>query len=90
MRSTKRCLKKVIGRAHLSLNKLTTMLAEIEAMLKSISLAYVSSDDEEEPITPSHLIIWCRILGLLDDPDQQCELDGPEFALKDNQVARRV
>ena len=90
MRSTKHCLNKVIERAYLSLDELMTMLAEIEAVLNSISLAYISSDDEKEPITPSHLIVWCWILSLLDDLDQQCELDGPEFALKDDQVARRV
>ena len=33
VRSTKRCLKKLIGRAHLPLDELTTALAEIEAMI---------------------------------------------------------
>ena len=84
----KRCLKKVIGREHLSQDKLTTMLAEIEAVLNSTLLAYVSADDEQEPITPSHLIVGRRILSLPDDLDQQCELDDPEFTLKDDQVVR--
>ena len=90
VRSTKRCLKKVIGRAHLSLDELTTMLAEIEAVLNSRPLAYVSADDEEEPITPSHLIVGRWILSLPDDLDQEYDLDDLEFTLKDDQVARRV
>ena len=56
VRSTKCCLKKVIGRAHLSLDELTTMLAEIEVVLNSRPLAYVSADDEKKtanyPIPP--------------------------------------
>ena len=66
------------------------MLAEIEAVLNSRPLAYVSADDEEEPITPSHLIVGRRILSLPDDLDQEYDLDDPEFTLKDDQVARRV
>ena len=42
VRSTKRCLKKLIGRAHISLDELTTALAEIEAVLNSRPLSYVS------------------------------------------------
>ena len=57
VRSTKRCLKKLIGRAHFSLDELTTALAEVEAVLNSRPLSYFSGEDMEEPITPSHLIV---------------------------------
>ena len=69
VRSTKRCLKKMIGRAHFSLDELTTALAEIEAILNSRPLAYTSVEDVEEPITPSHLIIGRRLLSLPDNLD---------------------
>ena len=65
-RCTKHCLKKLIGRAHFSLDELTTALAEIEAVLNSRPLSYVSGNDMEEPITPSHLIVGRRILDLPD------------------------
>ena len=65
-RSIKCCLKKLIGRAHFSLDELTTALAEIEAVLNSRPLSYVSGNDMEEPITPSHLIVGRRILDLPD------------------------
>ena len=66
VRSTKRCLKKLIGRAHFSLDELTTALAEIEAGLNSRPLSYISG---KKPITPSHLIVGRRILNLPDNLD---------------------
>ena len=90
VRSTKRCLKKLIGRAHFSLDELTTALAEIEAVLNSRPLSYISSDDMEEPITPSHLIIGRRILNLPDNLDGGCDLDDDDFTLDTNQVSSRV
>ena len=69
VRSTKCCLKKLTGRDHFSLNELTTALAEIEAVLNSRPLSYISGRDMEEPITPSHLVIGCQILNLPDNLD---------------------
>ena len=66
VRSTKCCLKKLIGRAHFSLDVLTTALAETEAVLNSRPLSYVSGEDMEEPITPSHWIVGRQILNLLE------------------------
>jgi len=90
VRSTKRCLKKLIGRAHFSLDELTTALAEIEAVLNSRPLSYVSGDDMEEPITPSHLIIGRRILDLPDNLDYVCDLNDNEFTLDTSQATNRV
>ena len=90
VRSTKRCLRKLIGRAHFSLDELTTALAEIEAVFNSRPLSYVSGDDMEEPITPSHLIVGHRILNLPDDLSFVCDLDDDEFTLNAIQVTHRV
>lgn len=90
VRSTKRCLKKLIGRAHFSLDELTTALAEIEAVLNSRPLSYNSTDDMEEPITPSHLIVGRRILNLPDNLDGVCDLDDDDFTVDTNQVNSRV
>ena len=57
VRGVKTCLKKVLGQSQLSFDKLSTILAEIEAVLNSRPLTYSYSDDIEEPITPAHLII---------------------------------
>lgn len=90
VRSTKRCLKKMIGRAHFSVDELTTALAEIEAVLNSRPLSYISDEDMEEPLTPSHLVIGRRILSLPDNLNYVCDLDDEEFTLDSKQVSSRV
>ena len=45
MRSVKRCLRKIIGCASLSLDELLTAVIEVEAVVNSQPLTYVSSDD---------------------------------------------
>ena len=59
-------------------------------MLNSRPLFYISSDDMEEPITHSHLIIGRRILNLPDNLDGGCDLDDDDFTLDTNQVSSRV
>ena len=56
VKSTKRCLKKTIGTTKLSYDELHTVLVEVEAILNSRPLTCVSSEDLEEPLTPSHLL----------------------------------
>ena len=57
-RSTKRCLNKVIGRAFLSHDELATILIEIEGVINSRPLTYVTDDSDgiSYPLTPSQLI----------------------------------
>ena len=47
---TKRCLKKIIGKARLLYDELLTAVTEVEGILNSRSL----TDDIEEVLTPSH------------------------------------
>ena len=44
-----------------------TAVIEIEAIINSCPLTYVSSDDTEEPLTPSHLLVGHKILSLPDN-----------------------
>lgn len=69
IRSVKRCLRKVIGRAKLSYDELLTIVTEIEMIVNSRPLTYVSSEDLSETITPSHLLIGRRLLSI---PDNFC------------------
>ncbi len=66
---TKRCLRKVVGQAKLSYDELLTAITEVEAVINSRPLSYISMDDLEEPLTPSHLLVGRRILSL---PDHLC------------------
>ena len=62
---TKAAIKKVLGRRHVSLPTLETIIMEIEAILNDRPLTYVSSElMDPEPLTPSHLLHGRRITCL--------------------------
>ena len=90
VRSTKRCLKKLIGRSHNSLDELTMALAEIEAIFNSRSLSYMTGEDQDEPITPSHLMVGQRTLSLPDHLHYTCNPNDEEFKPDANQMSARV
>ena len=79
---TKQSLRKVLGRAFVTLPVLQTIVVEIEATLNDRPLTYVSADvTDVEPLTPAHLLCGRRITSLpheyeenLDDPDY---MDAP-------------
>ena len=75
IRMTKRCLKKIVGRARFTLDELTTLITEVEGVINSRPISYVSSDDTEEPLTPDHLLCGQRLLCL---PDLICYTDHEE------------
>lgn len=61
----KRSLRKVLGKAQLSFEELLTVLTEVEGVLNSRPLTYVYSDiTDQEPLTPSHLVIGRRLATL--------------------------
>ena len=73
IRSTKRCLRKVIGKAKLDYDELLTVVTEVEMIINSRPLSYVTPDDLEEPLTPSHFLTGKRTMsipdGIFTDPD---------------------
>ena len=69
VRSTKRCLRKTIGQQRLTYEELSTVLAEIEAVLNNRPLTYLDENDKEEILTPSHLFCGRRTLD--DESNQQ-------------------
>ena len=87
--SMKRCLRKMIGRATLTYDELLTAVTEVEMVINSMPISYVSSDDLEEPLTPSHLLAGRRILGLPDNLYYDHLLD-PDFELNQPIINKRM
>ena len=55
VKSTKRCLKKKLGRARLTFEELQTVISEIECAINNRPLTYIDNDTIESCITPNHL-----------------------------------
>ena len=88
IRMMKRCQKKIVGRARLSLDELTTLITEIDGVINSRPISYVSSDHTEEPLTPAHLLCGRRLLSL---PDLICYTDEEEeYGVSREHVTRRL
>lgn len=90
VKSTKRCLRKMVGQAKLSLDELHTAIVEIESIVNSRPLSYLTSGDMEEPLTPSHLLIGRRVLNLPDNLGYVVEASDEEFVIDASQLDRRV
>lgn len=57
IKSVKRCSRKMIGQAKFTYDELVTAITEVEAIINSRPLSYVSTEDVDEPLTPSHLLV---------------------------------
>ena len=66
VRSVKRCLRKLIGQASLTHDELLTAVVKVESVLNPQPLLYITSDNLDQPLTPSHLL---HGLWLLNMPD---------------------
>ena len=60
----KRCLRKLVGQAKFSYEELLTGVAEVEAILNSRPLTYLTTDDMDEPVTPYIIISGVRLLSV--------------------------
>ena len=87
VRSMKRCLKKTIGGAKLTYDELMTVTVEVEMILNSRLLSYVSSGDIDEPLTPSHLLHGRKLLSL---PDHSItgDLSDPDVELSSTDLRK--
>ena len=69
VQTVKKCLRKAVGQATLTLDQLQTLLTEIEAIVNSRPLTYTYDDAEglSYTISPSHLLYGQRITNLPND-----------------------
>ena len=75
VQSVKRNLRKTLKNAQLNYEELTTVLAEVEAIINSRPLTYLYSDNINEALSPSHLIFRKRLLTLPDNIVYPEEID---------------
>ncbi len=73
-----------------SLVQLLTAVVEIEAVINSPPLSYVSSTDCEEPLTPSHLVVGRRLLNLPDYLEHICDPGDEDFEVNTSRLTKRV
>ena len=59
--TTKRCLRKVVGRFQVSEEGLNTILVAIEAAIKPI----VQAEDESGALTPAHFLVGERLVTVV-------------------------
>ena len=65
VRSVKVCLRKVLGRSSLTFEELSTVLAEIEAVINSRPLTFLYPDaSEPEPLSPAHFLVGRKLTCL--------------------------
>jgi hypothetical protein len=88
VKSVKRCLKKILGKACVTYEELLTILTEIECVLNPRPLTYVSTEDLEEPLTPSHLLCGRQILSV--PSGDTSELIDPDWNPKSEEFTKRV
>ncbi|XP_039968221.1 uncharacterized protein LOC120780002 [Bactrocera tryoni] len=70
VKSSKHLIVRALGNALLTTEELSTLLAEVEAVLNSRPLAPLGQDPNDgEALTPAHLLIGCRLRAL--PPAQQ-------------------
>ena len=90
IKSTKRCLRKMIGQAHFTHDELLTAVVEIEAIINARPLSYVSAEDWESSLTPSHFLCGYRLLSLPENLTYCCPLGDEDFTISPAQATRRV
>ena len=61
VRSTKRCLKKILWNAKLSYEEVLTILLEIELVLNNRPLTFTYEEPGDEVLTPNHLLFGRRL-----------------------------
>ncbi|XP_065915598.1 uncharacterized protein [Dysidea avara] len=90
IQSIERCLKKTISRVKLSYDELLTAFTEVEAIVNSRPLSYLSSEDLTEPLTLSHLLAGRRILSLPDSSGANTDANDEIFVVSSEDLNFRL
>jgi hypothetical protein len=79
---------KVLNNSKVTYDELLTIVTEVEAILNSRPISYVSSEDIEEPLTPSHLLCGRRLLSLPNNVNDNDEKD-PYWQPNKSEIVRK-
>ena len=89
VRSVKRCLRKVLRNARLTYEELLTLLIRVEGVLNSRPLTYVYPE-QDEPLTPSHLVLGKRILSVPTQGESDAEDESKDELIKRDKHLKNV
>ena len=89
VRSVKRCLRKVLRNARLTYKELLTLLIRVEGVLNSRPLTYVYPE-QDEPLTPSHLVLGKRILSVPKQGESDAEDESKDELIKRDKHLKNV
>ena len=90
VQSRKRLLRKIIGTAKLTFNELGTAIIEVEALLNSQPLTYLSADKLAQPLTLSQLVCGHRLPSFPDPPTEEEDEYIPDIAQEVSKLTRRM
>ena len=77
---TKIAIKKTLGRTHVSLLVLQTIVVEVELILNNRPLTYLSDDVRDpEPLTPSHMLYGRMLNNLPYELVSQEDIQNPSY-----------
>ena len=77
VQTVKRSLRKVLFRSSVNYEELQTVIIDVEAIINSRPLTYVSDNDVEETLTPAHLLLGRRLLSTFDESfDDGADVDN--------------
>lgn len=81
----------MLGRTKLTLSEFLSFVAKIEGIINDRPISVVSSDLQEEPLTPSHLVNGRRMASLPYDVETAGEnLLDPDFGEKLTEIVKQV
>ena len=77
MQTVKRALRKILRKSSVNYDELLTIITEVEGIINCRPLCYLHTDDTDEILTPSHLMVGRRLLSrdrvYLDEPPKETE-----------------
>jgi ribonuclease HI len=89
--TTKTVLKKILGRALVTLDKLNTIIVEIEAQINERPLTYVSPDiNDPKPLSPSMLLYGHSLTVLPHQHLSEDELNDPDYTQMEDHLNKRI